>query len=69
MCPDLSAPVNGKQPMCTFSVDYNAVCTFECNSGFGIVGESQLTCGGDGSTADGIYDYDPPTCEGKNNFC
>ena len=40
------------------------MCNFTCISGFGIVGSSSLTCGGDGSSPTGSYDNVAPTCEG-----
>jgi len=62
-CPNLPTPTNGSPPMCTFSVDFSAVCTFTCNVGFALVGSPTLTCGGDGSSTNGVYDNPPPTCE------
>ena len=40
------------------------MCSFTCVSGFGIVGSSTLTCGGDGTSTTGSYDNTAPTCEG-----
>ena len=40
------------------------MCSFTCVSGFGIVGSSTLTCGGDGTSITGSYDNTVPTCEG-----
>ena len=64
-CPALTAPPNGNTPSCTDSNNYDSVCTFTCLSGFGIVGSATLTCEGDGSSATGVYDETPPTCEGS----
>ena len=64
ICPILTAPDNGNTPNCTDSNNFGSVCTFTCTDGFGIVGSSTLTCGGDGSSMDGTYNEDAPTCEG-----
>ena len=63
-CPALSTPVNGNAPNCTDSNNFNSTCTFTCSDGFGIVGSSTLTCGGDGSSTTGTYNTNSPTCEG-----
>ena len=63
-CPVLTAPTNGNTPTCTDSTNLGSVCTFTCVSGFGIVGLSTLTCGGDGTSKTGNYDNTAPTCEG-----
>ena len=63
-CPVLSAPTNGNAPNCTNSNSFESVCAFKCSKGFGIVGSSSLTCGGDGLSINGTYDSAVPTCEG-----
>ena len=64
-CPVLAAPANGAAPSCTSGSAFASVCTFTCDAGFGLIGASTLTCGGDGSSTSGSYDVDAPTCGGK----
>ena len=57
-CPDLSAPANGAVTLDLTSV--GAMANFSCNSGYFLVGEAILTCGGDGT-----WSAEPPQCIGK----
>ena len=60
-CPALAAPANGNAPSCTGGEGFGSVCTFTCQTGFGLVGDAALTCGGDGSSPNGAWDIAPPT--------
>ena len=57
-CPDLSRPSNGVLTVNSISVGSTA--NFSCNSGYFLVGEPSLTCGGDGT-----WSAEPPQCIGK----
>ena len=57
-CPDLTDPANGDLTMNSISV--GATANFSCNSGYFLVGEAVLTCGGDGT-----WSAEPPQCIGK----
>ena len=65
ICPALTTPANGNAPVCSDTNNFGSVCNFSCSVGFGIVGASSLTCGGDGSSTTGSYDNPAPTCEGQ----
>ena len=51
--------------MCSDGNNFGSVCNFTCLVGFGIVGSSSSTCGGDGSSTTGSFDNPAPTCEGQ----
>ena len=51
--------------MCSDGNNFGSVCNFTCSVGFGIVGSSSSTCGGDGSSTTGSFDNPAPTCEGQ----
>ena len=51
--------------MCSDGNNFGSVCNFTCSVGYGIVGSSSLTCGGDGSSTNGSFDNPAPTCEGQ----
>ena len=56
----MAAPENGRSVTCTDERNFGSACTFDCLTGFSLVGTATLTCGGDG-----VYDAGAPTCEGK----
>jgi len=62
VCPALSAPANGNTPSCTNANNYGSQCTFSCLAGFDLVGQSVLTCQGNGSSTVGSYNFAAPTC-------
>ena len=45
--------------------DFGTTATHSCNMGFSLVGGSLRTCGGDGSSINGVFDEVAPTCERK----
>ncbi|MCP3679853.1 MAG: hypothetical protein GY782_06100 [Gammaproteobacteria bacterium] len=64
-CPALTTPTNGDAPSCTDTTNHASVCTFACQTGFGLTGSADLTCGGDGSSTTGAWDQSEPTCTGE----
>ena len=53
---------------CTNSNTYKSQCTFSCDTGYRLNGQSVLTCNSDGSDSDGTgswSDTTQPTCIGK----
>ena len=68
VCPVLTAPANGNAPSCTDANNYGSQCTFSCLAGFDLVGQSVLTCGGDGTSTAGSYDFAAPTCAGESSI-
>ena len=75
-CPSLTSPANGSV-MYTSAADedgfypFNAVVIYNCNIGFSLVGDSNKTCTGNGSSVTGIFNGMAPTCEGTATvyFC
>ena len=68
-CSSLSVPSNGRVNYFTDTTgphDFGTVATFTCNPGFSLDGAERVTCGGDGSSPNGIWSELPPTCTGKN---
>ena len=55
-CEPLSAPTNGdvKDPVTT----YQSVATYQCNTGYDLIGESSRTC-----QADGNWSEQEPICQ------
>ena len=49
---------------CTDSNKLHSGCTFRCNDGYRLVGNSITTCGL-GADKGGEWDNDAPVCEGK----
>ncbi len=47
------------------SYSLNAVAIYTCNTGFSLVGISNRTCTGDGSSTTGAFNGVAPTCEGS----
>ena len=68
-CPSLTAPVNGSVTY-TFTANgngsypFNSVATYSCDTGFSLVGNSNRTCTGDGSSITGAFNGVAPTCQG-----
>ena len=68
-CPTPSDPTNG---MVTFGgstpvggmLDFNVVATYQCDTGYALVGDEMRTCTGDGSSTMGAFTGEQPTCEG-----
>ena len=54
------------QPMDLVTIHSGTVATFNCMTGFGLVGAASSTCGGDGSSPMGTFDPANPTCEREN---
>ena len=57
------APENGGSVTCTDEFNYGSVCSFECLTGFNLVGAASVTCGA--GNVHGGYDAGAPQCEGK----
>ncbi len=69
-CPSLTSPVNGSvtYPFTANgngSYPFNSVATYSCDTGFSLVGNSNRTCIGDGSSVIGAFNGVAPTCQGK----
>ena len=69
-CPLLSDPDNGQVRYSTISattgVGFGSTATFNCDTGYGLtIEERVLTCGGDGTSLNGTWSSDPPSCAGK----
>ena len=45
--------------------DFGTTATHSCNMGFSLVGVPLRTCGGDGSSINGVFNGVAPTCERK----
>ena len=49
--------------------DFGTMATYQCNGGFGLRGgDVTRTCGGDGSSPNGMWSGIPPMCEGTYNI-
>ena len=57
---DESADGSGNYP-------FGTVATFSCMAGFGLVGASSSTCGGDDSSPTGMFAPAPPACERESH--
>ena len=44
---------------------FNVVATYNCDTGFSLVGNSSRTCTGNDSSIMGFFDWSAPTCEGE----
>ena len=70
-CPFLPDLVNGSL---TYSDDrdqnesyaFNVVVTYSCDTGFSLVGISNRTCTGDGSSTTGAFNGAAPICQSEN---
>ncbi len=47
---------------------FNTMTTYSCNAGFSLVGSSNRTCTGDGSSTSGAFSGLVPTCRGTYNY-
>ena len=51
-------------------INYGSTATFSCDAGYGLIGgERVLTCGGDGTSLNGTWNSDPPSCQGRMCVC
>ena len=69
-CPPLSNLINGSLSYSNVpgqgnSHAFNAEATYSCDTGFSLVDNSTRTCTGDGSSTNGSFDGEAPTCEGE----
>merc|ERR1712136_676483 len=71
LCPPLEPPANG-DISCTDENVFGSTCYFVCAPGYQLSGSSLLTCTDDGSSAEGDWDNEEPTCkyeeESENGF-
>ena len=70
-CPSLGAFANGQvsySPDTTAPHNFGTVATFSCNTGFSLSGGSTRTCGGDGSSQNGVWSGSSPVCVGELLF-
>ena len=67
MCPALTPPTNGVIVYASDTsadFDFETTATFSCNPGFGMVGGDEVrTCGGNGSSATGVWTGNQTVCE------
>ena len=67
-CPPLFDPDNGRVVFSTTAttngVDYGSTATFSCNNEYGLTSKVVLICGGDGTSQNGTWSSDPPSCQG-----
>ena len=49
----------------TIPYDFGTTATYFCDSGFSLVGNNIRTCGGDGSSVNGVWDLSEPSCQCK----
>ena len=67
-CPSLSVSSSGQVSYFTDTTsphDLGTVATFTCNPGFRLDGLERVTCGGDGSSPNGMWSGSPPNCTGN----
>ena len=72
MCANLSFPTNGAivySPDTTSPYDFGTKATYECDSGFGLIGMETRTCDGDDSSPIGEWTGMAAVCDGKKNNC
>ncbi len=68
-CSSSTAPLNGSVTYDSVvdengTYPFNVVATYSCNTGFSLVGGSDRTCTGDGSSTTGAFNGMAPICEG-----
>ena len=65
-CRPLSPPTNGGVTYSTASpFTSGSVATYSCDRGYGLsMGDARSTCGGDGSSPNGVWSGVVPICEG-----
>ena len=61
MCPGLPLLVNG---VISYSdtLAFGAMATYTCDTGYGLSGDMTRSCGGDGSSTNGVWSGFAPTC-------
>ncbi len=67
-CSSLSLPDNGTivfSPATSEPYQFGTTATYSCNNNFGLSTNEILTCGGDGSSPNGMWVGIVPTCVGK----
>ncbi len=67
-CSSLSLPDNGAivfSPATSEPYQFGTTATYSCNNNFGLSTNEKLTCGGDGSSPNGMWVGIVPTCVGK----
>ncbi len=70
-CPALLFPNNGSIDFGGASPDenstyaFNTVATYNCDTGFSLVGDQTRTCTGDGNSTTGAFNGLPTTCKRK----
>ncbi len=70
-CPPLPIPSNGSVTYNHFTTDENdnyafdVVATYNCDTGFSLVGNNSTSCTGNGSSITGAFDGLVPICEGR----
>ena len=70
-CPALLFPNNGSIDFGGASHDenstyaFNTVASYNCDTGFSLVGDQTRTCTGDGNSTTGAFNRVSPTCERK----
>ncbi len=69
-CPPLTNLTNGSVSYSNVSgqnnsYDFDVKATYNCNSGFALVGNHTRNCSGDGNSTTGNFDGMAPTCKGK----
>ncbi|XP_064399559.1 uncharacterized protein LOC135346009 isoform X2 [Halichondria panicea] len=68
-CPAVPSPSNGSTNFSGSSANqignyiFNVVATYNCDTGFSLVGNSSRTCTGNDSSIMGFFDWSAPTCE------
>ncbi len=72
-CPPLPATTNGCVIYSSTADENNnyafdVVATYNCDTGFSLIGNSSRTCTGDGSSIMGAFDGLAPSCEGRHNY-
>ena len=72
-CPLPSQPTNGEMLHGAIIpvggvLDFNVVATYQCNTGYALVGDMMRTCTGDGSSTMGAFTGEQPTCEGHKLY-
>ena len=69
-CPSLTIPSNGAVTYNSTAdengnYDFYVMATYNCDTGFFLVGDNSTTCTGNGSSITGTFDGLVPICEGK----
>ena len=67
-CGDLTPPSNGMVGFSSSALapyEFGVTATYTCDTGFGLYrGDGMRTCGGDGSSPNGMWSGASPNCEG-----